>query len=192
VNDPDGDDVALVVLSLPSAGGSLTNFDRSSADVLTDPPVAPTLNSPLSNYLAHLSFRNHPATFGRAADSFAVAFTDGKDQGASATVTVDVVKVNRPPVAPSTVVQVVEDTPRSFTLNVTDPDVDDVRLGNVFAAIRTLPTRGTLLRSNGQPITHASLGAPSNIIEQWADKMVACSSMVRSLFAQRGVLGGDT
>ena len=118
-SDTEGSALTFAVVTGPTAGalGTITQLTPTSASVT----YTPTLNSTTD-------------------DSFTFRVTDtGTANSAPATVSIDVVPVDDPPVAAAQSVSTDEDTALQITLSATDVDT-----ANLTFAIATGPTAGTL------------------------------------------------
>ena len=135
--DVDNAAVTFAVAMAPTAGtlGPITQATPTSATVVYTPAANST-----------------------ADDTFTFTASDGTATSAPATVTIDVVPQNDPPVATAGMVMTNEDTPVTITLAGTDPD------GNPLTfAIATGPTAGTLgTIMQATPTTATVVYTPAN------------------------------
>ncbi len=130
----DVDPVSVAVIALT---GSDVDGDALTLSIYDEPQHGTLTLHPQFATNGRLSYTPNPGYTGP--DSFTFKVSDGTEDSASATVSLEVVHVNRPPVADSSTVTAEEDTPLPIILAATDPEAEPLAY-----AIATDPANGAL------------------------------------------------
>lgn len=152
--DKDGDRVEPVLTTLPERGtvwvsdesGALLKQVHREGIVLTRDNT-PDSTPAYADYLVYIPgdpVEDIPVPYAQ----LGYAASDGRELGPEELFTFNVFAVNEAPVANPLTVLVLEDTPTAFTLNVFDPEGQDVSV-----LIISGPTRGALTNDAGQPVS---------------------------------------
>ena len=144
--DPESDLISAEVTSLPSQGALFQAMDDIGGGISKGSEITSTMTVVTDSEM-RVIFEPNVDVVGNPLDSFNFVINDGEFDSSEKTVTITTLDVNTPPVANDASVDVDEDTELTIPLPGSDADSSVVS-----AFILSLPDRGTLYQTSGDPI----------------------------------------